>query len=80
MTVDPDKAERVERDLAGFTLQRRTPVEWVVELGHDDIQALIEMGPTAYHVAPAEMASRLGTLPARVEVTFAVDVAVYTAA
>ena len=80
VTIDPGKAQRVERDLAGFTLQRRTPVQWVEVLDHEDIQALIEMGPTAHHVAPAEVAARLGTLPARVEVTFAVDVAVYTAA
>jgi 23S rRNA (guanine745-N1)-methyltransferase len=69
LTVDERKADR----LAGTLEPHLEPVgatehTWSMELTQADVRALVEMGPTAHHLAPSDLDHRLARLagaPAR---------------
>lgn len=74
LTVDTDKPDRVQRQVAGhLTLMRETPVRFTMTLDPADVEALVAMGPNAWHVDPA----RASTLPETVEVTASVTLSEY---
>ena len=73
MTVDPDKQERLERQLSGFRLVGREPVRRTLALTAEDVRAAVAMGPSARHVD-------LAALPDEgADVTLSVVVAAYEA-
>jgi 23S rRNA (guanine745-N1)-methyltransferase len=68
--VDPDKDERLERQLAA-TLEpvERKESRWRIRLDREGARAAAAMGPSAFHVAAHELDRRLAALPASVDVT-----------
>jgi 23S rRNA (guanine745-N1)-methyltransferase len=78
VTVDERKAERLAGALEpGFSLVDRSRHRQSMALSHVDIEAVAAMGPSAWHVDPGELASRVATLPEPMAVTTAVDISVY---
>lgn len=73
--VDPSKGARLQAQLSPC-LQRgkRCPVEFEMELHHDDVRALVGMGPTAHHLTADEIRRRTAQLPEPVNVTASVTV------
>ena len=78
VTVDPDKAQRLERDMSSMVLQRRTPVRFPMDLDRAAVEALVLMGPSGHHIDGAQLQARVLRLPETVQVTAAVDVAGYS--
>lgn len=77
VTVDDRKQERLDTQLHDFERVSSTPVEYTIELGHDEVLDAILMGPSAHHVDAAELAARVAGLDAPVRVTVSVNVSVY---
>ncbi len=77
VTVDDRKEERLDAQLHGFERVSSTPVEYPIELSHDEVLDAILMGPSARHVDPAELAGRVAELDVPVRVTVSVNVTVY---
>jgi 23S rRNA (guanine745-N1)-methyltransferase len=55
----------------------RDTCEFAMSLGHDDVLALVGMGPSAWHVDAAVVSDRVSELPAPVRVTASVTVTSY---
>jgi len=73
LTVDPDKPGRLATSLGpGFAPAGDAVHRWRLRLGREHVKALVGMGPSAWHTAPAELAARLATLPEETAVTAAV--------
>jgi 23S rRNA (guanine745-N1)-methyltransferase len=73
LSVDPDKEERLERQLAAaLEPVEREELSWRIRLDREGARAAVAMGPSAFHVAPAELDRRLDRLPAHIDVTAAV--------
>ena len=71
ISVDPDKQERLRRQLAGFRLVAQEHVHRRLTLSAADVRAAVAMGPSARHVD-------VGALPDEgAEVTLSVRVAAY---
>lgn len=78
VSVDPRKEQRVEETLAGiFAPLTSEAYEEEMTLAHDDIAALVGMGPSARHLQADELGRRLAMLPPAVAVTLSVTVSVY---
>jgi 23S rRNA (guanine745-N1)-methyltransferase len=78
LDVDPQKAERLALQLGPlFTPARETACSVSMALGHDAVEALVGMGPSAWHTDPAALRARVRALPAPVAVTAAVTISVY---
>ena len=78
LTVDDDKRDRVHRQLAPhLALQRETAVAFAMTLTADDLDALVTMGPSAWHVDRAGLAARIRALSPPITVTASVTVAAY---
>ncbi|MEQ3554679.1 putative RNA methyltransferase [Pseudonocardia nematodicida] len=75
--VDPRKDERLAVAFRRFACIDSQRVTWRAGLGHDDVLALIAMGPTARHRSDDELRERIATLPDPVGVTVAVEISVY---
>lgn len=75
LAVDPGKAEKVrETWWPMLTVVDGQPVVASLELGHDDLRALVAMGPAARHRTAEQIAADVAVLPPRVSVTLAVTV------
>ncbi len=78
LRVDPDKAARLTGSLEPHLVPvARAGRRDVLRLDHDAVGTLVGMGPHARHLSADVRAGRLAALPEPVEVTVAVDVAVY---
>jgi 23S rRNA (guanine745-N1)-methyltransferase len=77
LTVAADKAARVSSSLPGFAVSTQDVCEFVMSLGHDEVAALVGMGPSAWHVDAAALGERVSALPAPVPVTASVTVTTY---
>jgi 23S rRNA (guanine745-N1)-methyltransferase len=77
LTVGTDKAARVSASLSGFAVSTQDKCEFVMSLAHDDVRALVGMGPSAWHVDAEALRSRVAALPAPVRVTASVTVTTY---
>lgn len=78
ISVDDRKDERLETSLGEhFAREASRPLEAVMTLGHADVAALVDMGPSARHIAHAEREARIARLPDPVKVTASVNVAVW---
>jgi len=74
LRVDPDKEDRLAASLdRQFVLERRQTLRSALRLDRDEVAAVVGMGPSAWHRAPAAI-----DLPTPVEVTAAVRVDQYT--
>lgn len=70
LTVDPHKKERLELTLGErFTLNSRTEHDFPLQLTHQDVTALVGMGPTAWHADAPTLARRVARLAEPVAVT-----------
>jgi 23S rRNA (guanine745-N1)-methyltransferase len=79
--VDPDKEARLADQLAvALEVVERRDLRWRLRLDHEGARAAAAMGPSAFHISPAELDERLGALPQQLDVTAAVTIALTTAA
>lgn len=74
--VDLCKADRLQRAFAGFREVARQSVSWRLALRHDEVRALVSMGPSAHHVDVEWRDRAVEQLPDVVGLTVAVDVVV----
>jgi 23S rRNA (guanine745-N1)-methyltransferase len=77
LTVAADKASRVSAALPGFAMSTQDRCEYRMSLGHEEVMALVGMGPSAWHVDAAELRERVSALPSPVAVTASVSVSTY---
>lgn len=76
--VEEDKTRRLGESLSGlFEPVAESPLEYPMALSHNDIEALIGMGPSARHGDPETRSAALAQLPESVEVTASVTVSTY---
>jgi 23S rRNA (guanine745-N1)-methyltransferase len=76
--VDPRKDRRLESALGRwFSLESQTGYESRLTLDHADAARLVAMGPSAWHITPAEAATGLARLREPLFTTAAVDLRVY---
>lgn len=75
--IDHRKRERIADAYRDFTPVAETGVRFELELDHADLAALAAMGPSARHIAPADLAGRVAALPAPVVVTVDVQVSAW---
>jgi 23S rRNA (guanine745-N1)-methyltransferase len=80
LSVDPHKAERLERTLAGdFTLVSRVEHEYRLLLSRQEVVTAVAMGPTSWHADWTSLTGRVGRLPEPVPVTASFAVSTYRA-
>lgn len=77
LTVGEDKAARVSASLSGFAETTQDTCEFMMSLAHEEVLALVGMGPSAWHVDAAALRVRVSALPAPVRVTASVTVTTY---
>lgn len=77
LSVDAAKPQRVAAATAGLRLISGEPLSYPVRLGHAAVRDLVSMGPSAHHIAPAQLRDRIAGLPDPLTVTVAVTVAAY---
>ncbi len=79
LRVDERKQERLERSLAGqFVMARQLGVEWQMMLDRDALRDLVLMGPSAHHVAIANLDASLASLPDPMTVTGSVELSAWS--
>ena len=77
MRVHPRKRQLLHRQLKpGFDLAGVRRIAWTLQLTPRQANAVVRMGPAAYHLTPADE-QRLGTLPDALPATAAVDLHVF---
>lgn len=75
LQVDPDKVARLTAAVpAGLQVVDTVEVRTTCQLDRQAVQAVAAMGPSGFHLAPADLHARVGTLPSLTEVTIAVTV------
>ena len=78
LAVDPDKAGRLRDAFAGpLTPGPVTEVRQAMRLSRDDVDRLIRMGPSAYHVSDDRRRAAVAGLAEMTEVTLASTVSVF---
>lgn len=77
LSVDTAKSQRVAAATADLRLITGEPLSYPVRLGRAAVHDLVSMGPSAYHIAPAQLRDRIAGLPDPLTVTVAVTVAAY---
>ena len=77
LSVDAAKPERVATATAGLRQIAAEPLSYPVRLGHAAVHDLVSMGPSAYHITPAQLRERIAALPDPLTVTVAVTVCAY---
>jgi 23S rRNA (guanine745-N1)-methyltransferase len=78
LTVGEDKAARVSASLPGFVQSTQDNMEFTMSLGHEEVLALVGMGPSAWHVDANALLARVSALPSSVPVTGSVTVTSYS--
>lgn len=79
LSVDSAKPDRVAAATASLRLLAAEPLTYRRPLDQAAIHDLVSMGPSAYHINPAQLADRIAALPDRLTVTVSVTVAAYRA-
>lgn len=81
LAVDEDKADRLAEALGpGLRPAGRTAVHGVMRLTRDDVDRLIRMGPSAYHLPVERRRAAVQALDDLTDVTLAATVSVFTTA
>jgi 23S rRNA (guanine745-N1)-methyltransferase len=79
LSVDPGKEERVAASLGPrFAEQAATTYTHRLALTRAEVTALVEMGPSAWHIDPAELRARVGALAEPVAITARVRLCAYS--
>jgi len=80
LTVAPDKDQRTDDVLTSrFRLLDRVALTAHLELPHDAVNDLVQMGPNAWHTDPETVRRRIADMPGPVQVTAAASLSVYRA-
>ncbi|MEV5743628.1 putative RNA methyltransferase [Microbispora rosea] len=80
LSVDEDKDRRLEDTLGGrFARVGEETEEIALSLGHDEVGAVVGMGPSAWHTRPEELAAKIDALPDPVPVTASFHITRWTA-
>ena len=61
-----------------FELLDQQEVQATMALSHEDVDAVVTMGPSAWHTDPEEMSRRIGELRVPASVTLSATVGVYS--
>jgi 23S rRNA (guanine745-N1)-methyltransferase len=78
LSVDERKAERVAGSLGGCFAQESEELhETELLLSHDEVETLVGMGPSAWHMSPELLRSRLAGLPEPVRVPASFELSVF---
>jgi 23S rRNA (guanine745-N1)-methyltransferase len=78
LSVDEEKDQRMDTAFAGhFVLERRQTLDAEAMMSHDDVTALVGMGPSAHHVAPEDLSKRIAELPEPIPVPLSFVLSVY---
>jgi 23S rRNA (guanine745-N1)-methyltransferase len=78
LSVDPNKDQAVAASLEDEFLRVGHQLHEVpLQLSHQEMTALVGMGPSAWHVDAGKLAARIGALPERVTATASVQVGSY---
>jgi 23S rRNA (guanine745-N1)-methyltransferase len=75
--VDPRRPERLAASLRRFECLERRTVTARIRLGHEEVHAVLAMGPSARHLSEDRLGAAVAMLPERVEVTVAVEISVH---
>ncbi|MGX7677418.1 putative RNA methyltransferase [Jatrophihabitans sp. DSM 45814] len=78
LSVDPDKSARQAATFARLHQIASERLTYPLRLDHPSVAAIVGMGPTASHAAPAELQEKIAALPELTSVTVAVRVDSYT--
>ncbi|MCI2420122.1 methyltransferase domain-containing protein [Saccharopolyspora sp. K220] len=78
LKVDEHKQQRLTEQLADrFTPVSQQTCEFPLSLGEAETEAVVAMGPSAWHAETEDLRARIAALPKPVELTASVTVAVY---
>jgi len=78
LTVDPDKGRRLADGLAPrFELSTQDKVEFAMSLSRNEVELLVAMGPSAWHIGQEALRERVRTLSEPVGVTASVLVSTF---
>ena len=78
LEVGADKESKISRALEGlFRRAASHSLCWRLTLRRAEAEALVQMGPSAWHIDPAEIARRVASLDDPVSVTAAATVQLY---
>ena len=75
--IDEHKAARLADAYGDYDRSAVTAVRYLLRLGHDDLTALVAMGPSARHINADTLTGRVAALPAPVTVTVDVEIRSY---
>jgi 23S rRNA (guanine745-N1)-methyltransferase len=79
LTVDAEKRDRVAASLsAWFVPVQEQRLERSMRLTHAEVNALVGMGPSAWHTDPQALAARIAALPSPTTVTASVHLRLFT--
>ena len=78
ISVDPDKEERLERQMApvGHVI-RAEEIEWTMELYPGEVADVVAMGPSSGRLGEGDLEKELAGLPERTAVTGSVNLSVW---
>jgi 23S rRNA (guanine745-N1)-methyltransferase len=77
LSVDTAKPQRVAAATAGLEQIAGEDLTYPLRLGHPAVHDLVSMGPSAHHIAAAQLAGRIAALADPLTVTASVTVAAY---
>jgi 23S rRNA (guanine745-N1)-methyltransferase len=78
LKVEPEKRDRIEAAMAPYCqLSSEDDWEFTMSLSHKDIDAVVAMGPSAWHTNPAVLRERVRELAEPMPVTASVVVSTY---
>jgi 23S rRNA (guanine745-N1)-methyltransferase len=75
--IDPRKPERLAASFRRFERLALQRVTRRIALGHEEVHAVMAMGPSARHLSDDQLDRAIARLPERTEVTVAVEVSVH---
>jgi 23S rRNA (guanine745-N1)-methyltransferase len=76
--VDEQKPQRLAAQLAPyFELLDRQDVRATMSLSHEDVEAVVAIGPSAWHTDANEMGKRIRQIPEPVSVSLSFTIGVY---
>lgn len=78
LSVDERKRQRLSEQLGGlFEPLRQQVCEFPLSMGHREVEAVVGMGPSAWHSTPESLHERIEALPEEIQVTASVTVSVH---